>query len=54
MKTIINEFKNSQSVSEKLGFALCGMLFSLFCVSLPMLVADLIINGAPSSFGLLG
>ena len=54
MKTIINEFKNSQSVSDKIGFALAGALLCLVCVTLPMLVADLIINGAPSSFGLLG
>lgn len=54
MKTIIKEFKNSQSVSDKIGFALSGALLTLVCVTLPMLVADLIINGAPSSFGLLG
>jgi hypothetical protein len=54
MKTIINEFKNSQSVSDKIGFALSGVLFGLFCVTLPFLVANLIMNGVPGSFGLLG
>ena len=54
MKTIINEFKNSQSVSDKIGFALSGVLFALVCVALPVLVADLIMHGAPSNFGLLG
>ncbi len=54
MKTIIKEFKNSQSVSEKIGFALAGGLLCLVCVTLPMLVADLITNGAPASFGIYG
>ena len=54
MKTIINEFKNSQSVSDKIGFALSGVLFGLFCVTLPVLVVNLIMHGVPSSFGLLG
>jgi len=54
MNAIINEFKNAQSVSHKLGFVLCGVLFGLFCVTLPMLVADLIMNGAPGNFGIYG
>jgi hypothetical protein len=54
MNAIINEFKNSQSVSDKIGFALSGVLFGLVCVTLPFLVANLIMHGGASHFGILG
>ena len=54
MNTIIKEYRNTNVLSEKIGYAVSLGLFSLVCLTLPLLVVDLITNGAPHSFGLYG